>query len=532
MDAKMNRLVSVIIPTYNRAKLLPSAIESILSQTYTNWELYIVDDGSTDDTESVVGKYVNNKIHYIKCDHSGVHAVVRNIGIRKARGEWVAFLDDDDLWLPNKLERQIDVVNRRKDVGLICTNGYRKTQETHKESFQLYFRLPARIADFCFEDLVRDNFVIHSSVLVRREALLSVGGYDEDRRICCDYELWLRLSLSTRFERIEQPLVIYRDIPKQSLRADASPFEYYKVMLAIYLGIRRFQYQKQIARSKILDMKIVTTSARIIEEYLYLKVPLLTSIKSNLRKMLREKRRRAYLGNYPPNEQTSMDMGQLSTKDLRHYTKQHYGAIRLHLGCGERYFSGYINIDYSPSKRTTQVISPANYYHDIRTLHFPASSVAEIRLHHVFEHFDRPTALKLLINWYTWLINGGELIIEVPDFNRCALRILNPFTNWQRKASAMRHLYGSHEAHWAYHYEGWNKQRLELTLKKLGFSSMKFHRTRWKKTFNITVLARKQTALAKKELKIRAINLLKESLIDESASECGILDTWRQKLAE
>ncbi len=220
----------------------------------------------------------------------------------------------------------------------------------------------------------------------------------------------------------------------------------------------------------------------------------------------------------------------LNSDELKEYVEKNKGKIRLHLGCGEKAFDGYINIDFPPANHSVQISAPANYFHDIRTLNFPPASIAEIRLHHVFEHFDRPTTLKLLLNWHVWLIEGGKLIIEVPDFNRCAIRLLSPFKPWRKKASTMRHIFGSHEADWAYHYDGWNKQRLRYTLKQLGFSHIKFVNTRWNKTFNINVSARKETSLLKKELEIKAMDLLEDSLIDRSDSECRILDIWQKNL--
>ena len=100
-------LVSVVLTTYNRADLISETIESILSQTFRNFELIVVDDGSTDNTEEVVRSYNDERVHYIKTDNWGGPAKPRNIGIKKAKGEYIAFCDDDDLWLPNKLEVQL-----------------------------------------------------------------------------------------------------------------------------------------------------------------------------------------------------------------------------------------------------------------------------------------------------------------------------------------------------------------------------------------------------------------------------------------
>ena len=103
----MEDLVSIIMPSYNTAKYIKDSIESVLSQTYTNWELIIVDDCSTDNTDEVVGKFSDGRIRYFKNEKNSGAAVSRNKALREAKGRWIAFLDSDDLWLPEKLEKQI-----------------------------------------------------------------------------------------------------------------------------------------------------------------------------------------------------------------------------------------------------------------------------------------------------------------------------------------------------------------------------------------------------------------------------------------
>ena len=103
----MTDLVSIIMPSYNTAKFIEETIDSVLSQTYANWELIIVDDCSTDDTDAVVAKYQDDRIRYLKNEKNSGAAVSRNRALREAKGRWIAFLDSDDLWTPDKLEKQI-----------------------------------------------------------------------------------------------------------------------------------------------------------------------------------------------------------------------------------------------------------------------------------------------------------------------------------------------------------------------------------------------------------------------------------------
>lgn len=199
-------------------------------------------------------------------------------------------------------------------------------------------------------------------------------------------------------------------------------------------------------------------------------------------------------------------------------------GLRLHLGCGEQYLEGYVNIDYPPSEHSVQTTSPADQLADITQLRYDAGSVAEVRLHHVFEHFDRPTALRLLIDWRGWLGDGGELVIETPDFERCARDfLLRP----GRRGVALRHAFGSHEAAWAVHWDGWYKRRYRDTLRRLGYGSLRFERARWKGIHNITVRARPDgPAPAREELLRRAEEILRDSLVDGGESELRLLAHW------
>ena len=110
----MNELVSIIMPSYNTAKFISKTIESVLEQTYKNWELLIVDDCSTDNTDEIVSKYDDDRIIYLKNKKNSGAAVSRNKALKNAKGKWIAFLDSDDLWYPTKLEEQIKYMKKNK----------------------------------------------------------------------------------------------------------------------------------------------------------------------------------------------------------------------------------------------------------------------------------------------------------------------------------------------------------------------------------------------------------------------------------
>ena len=207
------------------------------------------------------------------------------------------------------------------------------------------------------------------------------------------------------------------------------------------------------------------------------------------------------------------------------------GNLRLHLGCGEVYLPGYVNIDLPPEEHTVMRSVKVDMCADITRLQFPEGSIAEIRLHHVFEHFDRPTALRLLMQWYRWLEEGGGLIIEVPDFEQSARQISSKGLSTQQKMVVLRHIFGSHEAEWAFHRDGWYRDKFDLVLHALGFSNLHFRFSGYRGTSNITVCAKKcRPFRTPSQLRDAIYTLLQHSLVDDSEMEQRLLKLWIDKL--
>lgn len=148
---------------------------------------------------------------------------------------------------------------------------------------------------------------------------------------------------------------------------------------------------------------------------------------------------------------------------------------RLHLGCGETYLDGYTNIDYPQSEHTVASVK-ADEYKDLRTLSYPSGTIDEIRNHHVLEHFSRGETLGLLINWRRWLKVGGILFMETPDFEESARDFLE--ADEKSRDSIIRHIFGSQEAAWALHYDGWYEEKYRRVLGELGFEIIKIIKTR------------------------------------------------------
>jgi predicted SAM-dependent methyltransferase len=201
--------------------------------------------------------------------------------------------------------------------------------------------------------------------------------------------------------------------------------------------------------------------------------------------------------------------------------------MKLHLGCGQKYFDGYINIDYPPSEHTVMNETVADEFHNLLELKYPVNSIEEVRLHHVFEHFPRSVAAALLASWNSWLKKDGILRIEVPDFYKTARSIFNPFCDESQKAIAMRHIFGSQEAHWAVHYDGYTQSNLKILLENFGFKINNFLPNSWKgTTHNIEVIATKIKDLNPDSSYQAAERYLAKFMVDKSESEQAQLAKW------
>jgi glycosyltransferase involved in cell wall biosynthesis len=187
-------LISDIIPTYNHAHFLGEAIESVLRQLYTNWELLIIDNHSEDNTDEVIASFSDSRIRTLKIHNDGVIAASRNMGIIEAKGEWIAFLDSDDIWYNQKLSTVIDLINKYDQYDVISTDEYIVENSTGKRKGLKYG--PYR-KDFYKEMLVNGNklstsaTVVRSSFMKERSLLFNVS---KSYITVEDYDLWLNLA--------------------------------------------------------------------------------------------------------------------------------------------------------------------------------------------------------------------------------------------------------------------------------------------------------------------------------------------------
>lgn len=230
---------TVVIPTYNRSDLLKAAIQSVLNQTYENFELIVVDDASTDNTKNIVNSFNDSRIQYVLNDHAKGGAGARNAGIFRAKGKWVAFLDDDDVWLSEKLQFQYEMAQQvNKAVGLICTDY--AIFKDKQDNPVIYKNRPS--------GWVRDKLLYGgiigclSSVCVRTEVLKAIEGFDERFPSNQDQDLYLRVAELSEFSHVPKTLVYI--FQEQRIRIGQNP----KSKLEGYIMLRN-KYSTLINKS-------------------------------------------------------------------------------------------------------------------------------------------------------------------------------------------------------------------------------------------------------------------------------------------
>ena len=251
--------VSVIIPTYNRADFIEDAVESVLCQTYKDYEIIIVDDGSTDGTEDVLQKY-HNKIRYIYKSNGG-EASARNTGIKHAQGAYIAFLDSDDLWLPERLKFGVQALDADKNIGLFFADCNRVFNgERESKTFFDYYK---PYAGFVFKQLFMRCFIPMPTVILRKECFQKVGIFSESPTPCADYDctdydMWLRVSACFKIDYIKMPLAIYR-IHSKSISYNNFPGPFLRKVL-VKTRINYKNHIKEFSRAAKRRISMVSCS--------------------------------------------------------------------------------------------------------------------------------------------------------------------------------------------------------------------------------------------------------------------------------
>lgn len=224
----MSDLVSAIIPTYNCAKYVISAIESALAQTHKNLEIIVIDDGSTDNTSESLKKYIESgAIRYFYQKNSGVSAA-RNVGIQQSRGDFIAFLDSDDVWLKYKLHVQLEIFKRHPAIG--CLGGDMLNIE---DGYEYNHTEELKIEKIEYEKFLIRNRLNTPTVMVKKDILSKVGLFDEKLKYAEDREMWLRISRISNCYKVRLPLVKRRELKTGGLSLDTDAM---KKCIKIILG--------------------------------------------------------------------------------------------------------------------------------------------------------------------------------------------------------------------------------------------------------------------------------------------------------
>ncbi|WEG13300.1 glycosyltransferase family 2 protein [Pullulanibacillus sp. KACC 23026] len=197
--------VSIILPVYNRESSIQRAVDSILEQTYQDFELIIIDDASSDQTGELIKAYKTDKIYYIRLEKNVGAAAARNVGIKAARYEWLSFHDSDDTWHPEKLEKQVALIDPKDEHPPIIYCSFFREKSGKREYIPEPSPFPKE-GDILKSLLIR-NFISTQTVLLRKDYLTDVGLFDEEMPRFQDWELWIRLAQKYSFRWLDEPLV-------------------------------------------------------------------------------------------------------------------------------------------------------------------------------------------------------------------------------------------------------------------------------------------------------------------------------------
>ena len=192
-------MISVVIPTFNRYELTKRAIRSVLTQTFKDFELIVVDDGSIDETRNLKDEF---DITYIYQNNQGVSSA-RNHGIEAAKGEWIAFLDSDDEWKKDKLQKQMEFFKENPSYKF-CHTGEKWIRDKKEVKYPKRLKKPS---GWCFYDNLQTCKIAPSSVILHKSILNDVGLFDESKKVCEDYDLWLRISKKYEMGFIKKKLI-------------------------------------------------------------------------------------------------------------------------------------------------------------------------------------------------------------------------------------------------------------------------------------------------------------------------------------
>ena len=278
LDIDDNVLVSVIITTYNRPHYLKQTLFSVTKQDYKNIEVVVIDDGTPGNENKELCECFDN-VRYYKIRNTGSPVVPRNEGFRLSVGIYVAFLDDDDLWLPNKLRQQVDILNRYLEYGLV--HGYcRVIDQFGDETGKIVGRLknPERKHGYVFDDMVGNFTVMMPTPLIRREWVEKVGGFNNEISAAGeDMEFFCHLSFYTKFYYIDEALALYR-VHSGGISQNNYQYNWLPLILFQLVSLLRNR-GLSLNRYNVIRQRLIIRQLELIDDYKTLKVALINCFK-------------------------------------------------------------------------------------------------------------------------------------------------------------------------------------------------------------------------------------------------------------
>lgn len=247
-------LISVIMPAYNSERFIAESIESVIAQTFTNWELIVVDDGSTDNTAKIVKGFssIDSRIKYFYQPNQQM-GKARNTGLQNSNGKLIAFLDSDDIWVSDKLKIQVDFL-QNKEVDLVFSDGYVISNSIDNVEYEYKTINDEIYGRYAQHKLMMQNFIPIPSVLTYKSAIDQVGGFNENIEIhnVADYHLWLKMLIGGfKFYGISDKLFYYRRHDSQSTYTDPYSFEAVLIMYENQLQVPK-EMKKELNRIKLI----------------------------------------------------------------------------------------------------------------------------------------------------------------------------------------------------------------------------------------------------------------------------------------
>ncbi len=458
--------VSIIMPLYNCAKYLEATLKTVLEQSFKEWEIVAQDGGSTDGTVEILKKYAaaDPRITYVSEKDDGVYDAIHR-GAQRARTEYLMVLCASDGYVNRDwIKKAVAALDKDNELALVWGIPFDMSEDGKLIGPNYIY------AHFLENNTLKQRTTILRNIIARinlrhpiksiselakkaTKTNLTAAAHILKKEAPAQKQEWFTYWLKTGIIFPDGNMCLSTKVFKECLPPHKQGSREPGDWMGFFFNINAKGYLTQCIPvpanfGRFHGGQISETMA---------------AYNTQNRKEYHDNvlRLREAGGTVQFKNRNGEPIG--DTKTASH--------PKLHLGCGETYLPGYINVDYPPSEHSVMSVK-ADQYGDIRTLTYPENSVAEIRTHHMFEHFTRAEALKLLATWHGWLIPGGRIVIETPDFKRCA-RAYTFAWSQKRRMELGRHMFGSQEAKWAIHYDFWDAPKFKYILSRFGFENIK-----------------------------------------------------------